>query len=186
MRLTRRSTLISAGLLAAALAAPPGPAAASSVEISEEAELALRQLYRNNPEAAELGEQAVAVLVFPDIVKAGLLIGGAYGEGAMFENGGVSGYWRSVAASFGLQAGAQKFGYALFFMDQGVRDYVDDSDGWEIGTGPSVVVLDEGWATKAGTTVSSEGIHAVFFNQSGLMAGLGLEGSKLTQFDPDD
>jgi lipid-binding SYLF domain-containing protein len=181
-----RRPLLAAGLAAMAALAAPGSAAraAGAAEIDQDARIALERLVAADPIAAELSKAAKAVLVFPRILKAGVLIGGAYGEGALMSGGTTQGHYRSVAASYGLQIGAQTFGYALFFMNDAALDYLDRSEGWEIGVGPSVVVVDEGIANKFSSTTLSQDVYAVFFNQSGLMAGLGVEGSKITRFDP--
>jgi lipid-binding SYLF domain-containing protein len=145
---------------------------------------ALPKLFVAVPKAHELAARARGILVFPNIVKAGLLVGGQYGEGALREHGKTVGYYNTVAASFGLQAGAQEFGYALFFMSDAALTYLKNSDGWEIGTGPSIVVLDTGEAAALTTTTARDDVYAVFFDQKGLMAGLGLQGSKITRINP--
>src|SRR3546814_5665515 len=94
---------------------------------------------------------------FPKIVKGGLIIGGQYGEGALFKGDAVSQYYSTAAASFGLQAGLQTFGYAIFFMNAEGLKYLDNSDGWEIGTAPNVVVVDEGAGAALTTTTSKDG-----------------------------
>jgi lipid-binding SYLF domain-containing protein len=155
--------------------------AASGDELNREAASALQTLYEQTPAAKELGAKAKGILVFPSIIKAGFLVGGQYGEGALRKGGKTVAYYNTVAASYGLQAGAQSFGYALFFMtDSGLR-YLDKSGGWEIGTGPSVVVVDEGMARALTTTTLQSDIYAFFFDQKGLMGGLGLQGSKITK-----
>ncbi len=93
------------------------------------------------------------------------------------------GYYNTVAASYGLQAGVQSFGYALFFMSDEDLGYLEDSEGWEIGSGPSVVVADSGMANSFSTTTVQEGVFAFFFDQQGLMAGLGLQGTKITKIE---
>jgi lipid-binding SYLF domain-containing protein len=155
--------------------------AASAAEINREAKAALRDLYAKSQAARTLSEKAVGILVFPSITKAGFIVGGQYGEGVLLKNGRTVGYYSTVAASYGLQAGAQTFGYALFFMDDSAMNYLDKSDGWEIGTGPSIVIADVGTASSFTTTTAKSEIYAVFFNQKGLMAGLGLQGSKITK-----
>jgi lipid-binding SYLF domain-containing protein len=110
-----------------------------------------------------------------------LIIGGQYGEGALRVDGKTVGFYNSVAASYGLQAGVQSFGYALFFMTDKALDYLKKSEGWEIGVGPSVVIVDEGVARSLTTTTAKSDIYAFFFDQKGLMAGLGLQGSKITK-----
>ena len=84
----------------------------------------------------------------------------------------------------GVQIGAQSFGYALFFTDEKALDYLDRSDGWEVGVGPTVVVLDKGAAQTLSTTTAKDDIYAFTFNQEGLMAGIGIEGYKITRFEP--
>ena len=159
--------------------------AASAAEIDREVDTALKQLYASTPAAKELSKVAKGILVFPDVIKAGLLIGGQYGAGALRKEGKTVGYYKTMAASYGLQAGAQSFGYALFFLTDDALEYLKKSEGWEIGVGPSVVVVDKGLASSLTTSTAQDDIYAFFFNQEGLMAGLGLQGSKITQFTPD-
>lgn len=170
--------------LAAVAAAPAIAGEAKAAELRADSERALQTLYAQDEGAAALGEKAVAVLVFPKILKAGLMVGGAGGTGTLFRGDEVVGYYSSLAASFGLQAGAQTFGYALFFMNENAVDYMKNLDGWEIGAGPSVALLDEGVARKFSNSTLTEDIYAVIFNQSGLMAGLGVEGSKISPYNP--
>jgi len=158
--------------------------AASASELSSTARAALKKLYAANPSTKTLGNKATAILVFPKIVKAGFMVGAQGGDGALIEKGKVVGFYRIAAGSFGLQAGAQKFSYALFFMTQQALDYLKSSNGWSIGSGPSVVVLDEGAAKSMNTTTMRKDVYAVPFGQKGLMAGLGLEGSKITPIHP--
>jgi lipid-binding SYLF domain-containing protein len=170
--------------LALAVLATARPAVAgSAAEINRAVDNALGLLYRGNPEARQLSERAKGVLVFPDIVKAGFLFGAQYGEGALRQRGKTTGYYNSVAASYGLQAGVQVFGYALFFMSDSALRYLDTSGGFELGTGPSIVVLDAGAARALTTSTMQHDIYAVFFDQKGLMAGLGIQGSKISRID---
>ncbi len=159
--------------------------AASRSEMRAEARAALNELYSTAPAARHLGESATAVLVFPKIVKAGFIVGGQHGDGTLFAHGNAIGYYKSVAASYGLQAGIQKFGYALFFMTDNDLAYLRKSGGWEIGTGPSVVIVDQGMARSMTSTTLRKGVYAFAFGQRGLMAGLGLQGTKITQIHPD-
>lgn len=165
--------------------APPPVLADTAAEIDREVDTALQHLYAATPAAKELANGAKGILVFPDVIKAGLIVGGLYGEGALRVDGQTVGYYNTVAASYGLQAGAQKFGYALFFITDSAFDYLKKSSGWEIGVGPSVVVVDKGLASSLTTSTAKDDIYAFFFDQKGLMAGLGLQGSKITQITPD-
>ena len=159
--------------------------AANAAKIDKNANEALGNLLSQNTGAKALSDEAVAILVFPEIIKAGLMIGGQHGDGALIKGGASTAYYKSVAISYGLQAGVQKFGYALFFMNQGALNYLDQSDGWEIGVGPSLVVIDEGMATTLTSTTARSDIYAFIFDQKGLMAGLGIQGSKITRIYPD-
>ena len=159
--------------------------AASGREIDSSVTQILTTLYKKKPEAKTLADKAVAMLAFPSIVKGGFIIGGQYGDGALRKHGQTVAYYRSLAASYGLQAGVQKFGYVLFFMDEASVQYLDKSDGWELGSGPSLVVLDEGFGKVLSTTTLQKGVYALIFNQKGLMGGLGLQGSKITKINPN-
>jgi lipid-binding SYLF domain-containing protein len=156
---------------------------ASAQEINRDVSHALKILFQKSESARSLSEKAKGILVFPSIVKAGFIVGGQYGEGALVENGRTAGYYSNVAASYGLQAGVQSFGYALFFMSDSALTWIDRSDGWEIGTGPSIVVVDIGAAGSLSTTTGQSDIYAFFFDQKGLMAGLGLQGTKITKIN---
>ena len=172
-------------LMAAVSSRTDSAAAASAAEIDRGVDAALSALYERVPSSKILSEQVKGILVFPNIVKAGFIIGGQYGTGARREGGGTTGYYNSVAASYGLQAGLQTFGYALFFMTDDTLAYLDNSSGWEVGVGPSIVVLDEGAARSLTTTTARSDIYAFIFSQKGLMAGIGLQGSKITRINPD-
>jgi len=169
----------------AALALLPATASADSArQIDREADAALARLYREAPAAKSLASVAKGVLVFPSIVKGGLIVGGQYGEGALRKGGKTVAYYSTGGVSYGLQAGAQSFGYALFFMTESSLQYLDRSDGWEIGVGPSVVVVDEGIARNLTTTTARDDVYAFVFGQKGLMAGIGIQGSKITRIHP--
>ncbi|CAG0964277.1 hypothetical protein ANRL2_01133 [Anaerolineae bacterium] len=184
MKYFRLTTILLVFAFAAgALTGPNLAMAASAAEIDRDAQKALEKLYTKSPSAKTMGEKAVGILVFPGIVKGGFIVGGQYGEGALIKDGKTVGYYNTVAASYGLQAGLQKFGYALFFMTDSALKWLDKSDGWEIGVGPSIVVVDAGAATSLTSTTAQSDIYAFFFDQKGLMAGLGLQGTKITRLE---
>jgi lipid-binding SYLF domain-containing protein len=155
--------------------------AATAAEIDSDVNNSLKTLYAKSAVAKTLGEKAKGILVFPGIVKGGFLVGGQYGEGALVKEGKTAGYYNTVQLSYGLQAGVQKYGYALFLMSDSAMKWIDKSDGWEIGIGPSIVVVDIGGATSTTTTTAQSEIYAIFFDPKGLMAGLGLQGTKITK-----
>lgn len=181
------TTRLVRGLLALALATTtvtPGTAfAASAAEIDRNVDAVLVKLYASVPKARELEARAKGMLVFPRIYKAGFMFGAQYGEGALRRKGKTVGYYNSVAASYGWQAGVQSFGYVLFFMTDAALQYLDKSQGFEIGTGPSLVVLDQGAATAFTTTTVQSDVYAVIFDQSGLMGGVGVQGSKISRLE---
>jgi lipid-binding SYLF domain-containing protein len=163
---------------------PSSGRAASSAELDQSAKAALRSLYASNPAAQAVGKKAKAILVFPSIVKGGFLVGAQHGDGALLVNGKTVGYYNTVAASYGFQAGVQKFSYAMFFMNDASKNYLRKSGGWEVGSAPSLVVVDTGMARSLSTTTLKKGIYVFFFDQKGLMGGLGLQGTKITQYTP--
>lgn len=171
------------GLTAAAplMLVTPVAAAATAEDLNRDAAQALDRLYRSNPTAADMGKRAKAILVFPNIVKAGLVFGGSYGEGVLLKSGQVHGYYNSVSASWGLQAGAQSYGYTMFLMSDKAVKYLDRSKGWEIGAGPTVVVVNEGVAKSLTSTTLTGDAYAFAFDQQGLMASLSIEGSKISR-----
>jgi lipid-binding SYLF domain-containing protein len=179
-----------AALALATLACLPGSLGAQdkgkteAAKLASEAQAALRQLNASVPLAAELTKTAVAVLVFPTITKAGLGIGGQYGEGALLKKGSAVAYYKTTGASFGLQAGGQKYGYAMFFMNAKAVDSLNNANGFEVGVGPSIVVVDEGMGKSSTTKTLKEEIYAFIFGQKGLMAGLGIQGNKITKITP--
>lgn len=166
-------------LSALMLMAMPSAQAATGAEIQRDAEAALEKLYAREPIAKDLSQKATAILVFPSIIKAGLMVGGQYGEGALLSDGKWGDYYSTAGASYGLQAGAQSYGYALFLMTPAALKQLGANDGWEIGVGPSVVVVDDAMAKTMTTTTIKDDIYAFIFDQKGLMAGLGLQGNKI-------
>src|SRR5580698_6842972 len=171
-----------AAVVVALLSLSVGPVFAED-SFEADANAALKKLYESEPVAKAIGEKAKAVLVFPNIVKAGFVVGAQYGEGALIVNGQVTSHYNSVAASYGLQAGVQSFGYAMFLMTDNALQYLHKSDGWELGVGPSIVIVDKGKAKSLTTTTLQDDVYAFIFDQKGLMAGLGLQGSKITKLD---
>jgi lipid-binding SYLF domain-containing protein len=159
--------------------------AASASAIDRDARASLAKLYKHTPGAKALADKAVAVLVFPSIVKGGFIIAGQFGDGALSKGGKSVAYYRSVAASYGFQAGIQAYGYVLFFMDEASVRYLDNTAGFELGTGPSLVVLDAGFGKALSTTTLQKGIYAFIFDQKGLMGGVGIQGTKITKINPN-
>ena len=189
--LTRRhlgGRLLPALALAAAGGAtvlrPRQAEAATRAEIDAEVNAALLRL-RAMDNARPLFAPAKAVLVFPRVISGGFIVGGQYGEGALLRGNAIVGHYNIAGASLGLLAGAQSAGLAMFFMtDAALNTLLNSADGWEIGTGPSVVVLDQGVQANVTATTLAEPVYAITFNQQGLMAALALNGTKITRINP--
>ena len=99
----------------------------------------------------------------------------------LFVRGKPTAYYKIGAVSYGLQAGGQSFSYELFLMNDKALNYLNKNDRWAIGSGPSVVVVDKGKAASTTSTTLTQDVYAMPFGQKGLMAGIGLEGSKITK-----
>ena len=155
--------------------------AASAEDLDRDADQALQTLYKSNSTAEALSKKARAVLVFPKIIKAGLVFGGSYGEGVLKRGSEHVGYYNSVSASWGWQAGAESYGYVVFLMSDKAVKYLDKSKGWEFGVGPTVVVVNEGMAKNLSTSTLKDDAYAFIFDQQGLMASLSIEGTKISR-----
>ena len=154
-------------------------------QLAADSRSALKQLYAKNAAARRMGPKAKGILVFPNITKGGLMVGGMAGNGALIRpDGTIHDFYQTAGASYGLQAGVQRYGYALFLMDDSAFANINRSSGWEVGSSPSLVIVDEGMAASLSTTTLNKSTYAFFFNQRGLMGGLGLQGSKITRIQP--
>jgi len=155
--------------------------AASTEDLDRDSQQALHVLYDTHPSAEALSHRAKAILVFPNMVKAGLVFGGSFGEGELIEGSKVDGYYNSISGSWGLQLGAQSYGYVVFLMTDKAVKYVQNTDGWELGVGPTIVAVDEGAAKNLSTSTLKKDAYAFIFNQQGLMASVSIEGTKITR-----
>jgi len=181
MNLVSRRTFIGTVALALCMAMAAPALAKSKSELEATSKQALSKLIATYPAAKSANSKAVAVLVFPSITKAGFGVGGQFGEGVLWRRGKAVGYYNTAGASYGLQAGAQKYGYAMFFMTEKALKSLDSSEGFEVGVGPSIVVIDSGMAKNVTTSSLTQDIYAFVFQQQGLMAGAGLQGNKITK-----
>jgi len=184
MTLTRRRLHLSllASTAAACLALTGTLATAASAEdLDRDAAQALQLLYKANPAAEAIGKRAKATLVFPKVIKAGLVFGGSYGEGVLMKAGHVSSYFNTVSGSWGWQAGAESYAYVVFLVSDKAVNYLEKSKGWEFGVGPTVVAVNEGVAKNLSTTTLKDDAYAFIFDQQGLMASLSLEGTKVSR-----
>lgn len=177
-------TLLLTTTLAVASFAPialaPAAHAETPADLNNTSNQALSLLLSTNPSAALVAKSARAILIFPNIVKAGFIFGAGYGEGELKQGSKVDGYYNSFTGSWGLQAGAQSYGYVVFLMNDKALSYIHESKGWEIGVGPTVVVVNEGIAKNLSSTTLQDDAYAFIFDQKGLMAGVSIEGTKIS------
>lgn len=171
--------VVAAAFSLGALSSPAD--AATAEDLNKDASQALQTLYKTNPVAESIAKKAKAVLVFPHIVKAGLVFGGSYGEGVLTKNAHLVDYYNSVSASWGWQAGAESYGYVVFLMTDKAVKYLEKSKGWEFGVGPTVVAVNEGVAKNLSTSTLKDDAYAFIFDQQGLMASLSIEGTKISR-----
>lgn len=178
----RRSLLL---LFAAAFAFAGTASAASKAKIERRVDTALAEFREDIGGADAVLAKAVGVLVFPSVKKAGIGVGGEYGEGALRVGGRTVGYYNTAAASIGFQLGAQARRQILVFLDQGALDKFRASDGWEVGVDASVAVVTLGAGGAIDTTELDKPIVAFIFDNKGLMYNLSLEGSKISRIHDD-
>ena len=155
--------------------------AESRLELDRSARSILNQLLASNANAKKLSETAIATLVFPVVTKAGFIVGGHYGDGVLFKQGRPAAYYNTAGGSYGLQAGAQQYGYVMFFMKETALNALDSTQGFEVGVGPTVVLVDQGMATSTTTITTQNDVYAFITAQKGAMAGLGIQGNKITK-----
>ena len=171
-------------MAATILAYTAGAASAGRESLNLASRAALSRLYAQSLRSREFGKLAYGILVFPRIVKAGFVVGGMGGDGVLYEHGRPVAYFNISGGSYGLQAGAETYSYALFFMRKKALDYVHRTSGWAIGSGPSVVVANKGITEAGDTTTLTQDVYAVPFGSKGLMGSLSMQGTKITPIHP--
>jgi lipid-binding SYLF domain-containing protein len=179
--------LVTVVVVAALMFAVSAPLAHAdeAAEIDAEVDAGLRALLNESPELRELAEKSAGILLFPRITKMGLVAGAAGGKGALRVKGNTVGYYRSRAVSVGYQAGIQSYGYALFLIgDEDLMKLQALEGSFDIESAPSLVIADQGFIKEIGTRNLDKGTVAVFFSQEGLMAGAGLQATKIARIDP--
>ena len=166
-------------LLACAL----GANAASKEEIDAETREAVQAFYKHTAAGHELAKKAAAMLVFPNVIKAGIGIGGEYGEGALLVKGKTAAYYSIAAASIGFQLGAQARSQIVLFMNDKVLGDFRNSQGWKAGVDGSVALATLGAGGSIDSETAKKPIIGFIFSNKGLMYNLTFEGSKITRID---
>lgn len=180
--LNRRNLMLTAG---ASLAATMPAYAEDREVIDARVNLALGKMWSKLPDTRKLSPLAKAMLVMPEVLKGGFIVGGAYGEGALLMNDDVegyeapaAGYYSVAAASVGFQIGVQTTSHVLFFMtDEAVQNF-QRSDGWEVGADAEVTFPDAGLNLQVNSTLLEKPVIGIIFGQDGFLVGASLEGAK--------
>jgi lipid-binding SYLF domain-containing protein len=172
-------------LIATAIVAEPRiGVAASAAEIEADANETLHSFVRQVPGARELANKAAGILVFPSVVKAGIGIGGEYGEGILLNQQRVEGFYNLISASFGFQLGVQERSVIIMFMTQDALAGFEERAGWKIGVDGSVAIITVGVGGGIDTDKIVSPVIGFIIDQKGLMYNLTLEGSKISQINP--
>ena len=149
--------------------------------INRDAELALQNLFEIDPDTISIYKNAPATLIIPRITKAGVVLGGAYGEGVLRINEAPIDYYSMASASYGIQIGAQQYSNIIFFMTEEALQKFRVKDGWELGADAEVVFRDKGYSIGVSSKTISKPVYAVVFDQKGLLAGTSLVGAKFSR-----
>ena len=157
--------------------------AATAKEIDVSVDVALERFEKEIKGGKEFMETAKGVLVFPSVVKAGFVVGGEFGEGALRINGKTVDYYNTIAGSFGFQFGAQAKTVMLIFMQDEALKGFRESKGWKAGVDGSVALVTLGAEGSVDTTKIKDPIVGFVFGQKGLMYNLTLEGSKFNKIE---
>jgi len=161
----------------------PAAYAASKVEIDAEVKATIADFYEQVKSGKELVKKSRGMLVFPSVIKGGIVIGGEYGEGALLIKGKTVDYYSTAAGSIGFQLGAQKKSQIILFMTKKALKDFRDSKGWKAGVDGSVAVATLGAAGDVDTNTMKEPIIGFIFSNKGLMYNLTFEGAKITKLN---
>jgi lipid-binding SYLF domain-containing protein len=174
-------TALAGGAIALALSATNVSAAQTAAELTAAVQKTIASCYQTVQTCKEFGNKASGMLVFPEVTKAAVGVGGEYGEGALVIGGKPAGFYSTSAASIGLQLGAEQRSQIIMFMTKEALQKFQASDGWEIGGKAGVTVIDTGMSGKIDTNSFNEPVVGYIFGEKGLMADLSFEGQKISK-----
>ena len=166
-----------------ALAVTSSATAETTAKIDAGVKAARDQCAAQIPGCKAAAEKAQGMLVFPEVTKAAVGVGGAYGEGALIVGDKPAGYYSTASASVGLQLGAEKYAQIIMFMTAEALDEFRNSSGWEAGANAQVTMIDEGKAANISSVMADNPVIAFVFGQKGLMGDLSIQGSKITKLE---
>lgn len=174
-------TALAGGAVALAVSTTGASAAQTAAELSAAVQKTIAACYQTVQTCKEFGNKASGMLVFPEVTKAAIGVGGEYGEGALVIDGKTVGFYSTTAASLGLQLGAEQRSQIIMFMTDEVLKKFRASDGWEIGGKAGVTVIDTGMGGKIDTKSFNDPVVGYIFGEKGLMADLSFEGQKISK-----
>ncbi len=158
--------------------------AKTAQDIDKEVDIAIEAFKKEVPGAANFLPKVKGYLVFPSVIKAGLVVGGKYGQGALRVNGKTKHYYDMTAASIGLQAGAQKYSMVIAFIYESALNNFINSNGWEAGVNGSITVSDWGKSKDISSMSFEKPIVAFIYAEEGLMAAINVTGTKFRRIAP--
>jgi lipid-binding SYLF domain-containing protein len=177
------SAIVFAGVLAACAAQTEGEKAVERSTLEQQAKASLTELYGFSETARALAPDANGILVFPQIVEAGFIVGGETGDGVLFVNEKPLEYYDVSGLSVGFQAGGQAYSQVLMFMTPEVLERFRNAAGFELGADAGVTVVDADVAGAMNTSNLQNDIVAFVFGASGLAGGVAVDGTKYTKKD---
>jgi lipid-binding SYLF domain-containing protein len=181
MSTTRRSLLAGFALLAGTALAACSTTENQRSDLDARAAATRDELFRTVPAARSLAADSAGVLVFPSVTQAGFVVGGQYGEGVLFKGGVPAGYYNIAGGSFGLQIGAQSFSQVYMFTTAEALRTFESTKGLEVGAGLDFAVANIGTSGEISSSTLQKPVVIWVFGQQGLMAGIKVEGQKITQ-----
>ena len=179
-----KSLCVALLLVTAIVAGPRTSEAGSAAQLEADANETLHSFVRKFEGARELANKAVGILVFPSVIKAGIGLGGEYGEGILLNQQRVVGYYNLVSASFGFQLGVQQRSVIIMFMTQDALAGFEQRAGWKVGVDGSVAIITVGIGGSIDTDKVVSPVIGFILDQKGLMYNLTLEGSKISRINP--
>lgn len=178
-----RFPALAAALLLGACWSAAAPAQSTAAEIDAKVDAALDRLRTEVPGSQTVLAEAKGVLAFAGVIKAGFVIAGEGGEGALRIGGRTKGYYSIFSGSIGFQAGGQKRDIIMVFLDSAALKKFEESDGWKAGADGTITLIDVGASGTIDTATLKKPIVGFIVGQKGLMAGVSLDGSKITKLE---
>ena len=184
MKLSHRTICLVLSLSIATALAAGEAVAKTAQEINAQVNACMDRFYKQVPDGKNVAAKAKGILVMPNVYKAGFIVGGEYGEGALRVAGKNSGYYILASGSLGLQIGGEAKDFVIMFMTEDALKQFQASQGWEVGVDGNVALINVGGGERVDFNKINDPIIAFVFDVKGLMADISLKGAKFTKFTP--